>query len=162
MTRWVTCSTRKTKKKKKKAMSIGITTITNKTKKISDSFIQTPLWSFFIGKGFTSAQAAGIMGNAEQESSWNPLRRGSGSQFWGLFQINRTLATALEDEYKAAGLDMTKYGYSVSTYQGIGAQNKISVEDMTTILDVQLYYIYGVKPTGADWITPLSKTTSAD
>ena len=126
-------------------------------------FVQKTVKDFFIGKGFSAAQAAGVMGNAEQESSWNPLARSNGSQYWGLFQINKTLATQLDSKYKEAGLDITKYGYSVSTYQGPGAHTKISVEDMAIILDIQLNYIYGETPSGVNWITPLSNAeTSAE
>ena len=51
---------------------------------------------------------------------------------------------------------------STKPNQSFGAETKIPLGDMTKILDVQLKYIYGVKPTSLDWITPLSKATSAE
>ena len=101
-------------------------------------------------------QVAGIMVNAKQESGWNPLRRGSG-QFWGLFQVGKSKALELEKKYKAAGLDMSKYGYNISKYQGAGAQKNIPSKDLSKIVDIQLKYIYTCKPTGADWVSSLRK-----
>jgi len=115
-----------------------------------------------MNKGFTAEQVAGIMGNAEQESSWNPLRRRGKSQYWGLFQIDKTLSIELEKLYKASGLDMTKYGYNVALYNSIGSHTKIPVEDMSVILDMQLNFIYNQKPTSLDWITPLRNATSVN
>jgi len=128
----------------------------------TNSFIQRAVWNYFTGKGFSAEQVAGIMGNARQESSWNPLRRSSGSQFWGLFQLNSTLSQNLHNAYRDAGLDMTKYGYSVSTYWGVGAQNNIPINDLAKILSVQLDFVYGCRPTGSDWITRLLAATSAE
>jgi len=103
------------------------------------------------------------MGNVEQESSWNPLRRSSSStQYWGLFQINSTLSNQLHTKYASAGLDMTKYGYGISTYWAIGAEKKIPFTDLVKIMNTQLDHIYGCKPTGADWITPVKAATSAN
>ncbi len=103
------------------------------------------------------------MGNIEQESGWNPLRRASSSvPYWGLFQINATLSNELHNKYANAGLDMTKYGYGVSTYWAAGAQDNIPLSDLETIVMTQLDYIYTCKPTGADWITPVKAATSAN
>ena len=107
-------------------------------------------------------QVAGIMGNAMQESGWNPLRRSSGTQYWGLFQLGQSKSLALEKKYKAAGLNMKKYGYNVSTYQGAGAQKNIPKKDLATILDCQLKYVYNCKPSSPDWITPLKTAKSAN
>jgi hypothetical protein len=55
---------------------------------------------------------------------------------------------------------MNKYGYSVSTYWASGAQNNIPLDDLQTIVTVQLNHIYDCKPTGADWITPVKAASS--
>jgi hypothetical protein len=126
-----------------------------------DLYIQTTVAAFFLNKGFSKEQVAGIMGNVMQESGWNPLLRDSGSPYWGLFQVGQSLSKDLEKSYSSAGLDMAQYGYNVSKYQGIGAQAKISRNDLTTMLDIQLNFIYTCKPTESEWITPLKKATSA-
>jgi len=137
----------------------------------ADLFIQTTVWNYLINKGFTKQQVAGIMGNAMQESGWNPLRRGGSSQYWGLFQIGSTgqymgvakhLAEELHKKYAEAGLDVNAYGYNVSTYQGIGAQSNIPSNDLRKILAVQLDFVYDCRPTSLDWITPLKSATSVE
>ena len=135
---------------------------TGKAELSAQEFIQKTVWDFFIDKGFSEEQVAGIMGNAMQESSWNPLRRGTNSGYWGLFQINSTMATELEEKYRASGLDMSKYGYNESINQGIGAEANISREDLAMILEIQLDYVYGVRPTGSDWISAVSNATSVE
>ena len=126
-------------------------------------YIKAKVYYFFRDKGFTKLQTAGVMGNIEQESNWNPLRRGSSStQFWGLFQLNSTLSNQLHTKYASAGLDMTKYGYGISTYWAIGAQNNIPFADLEKIVMTQLDHIYACKPTGADWITPVKDATTVN
>lgn len=54
------------------------------------------IWNYFIGKGLTDKQAAGILGNLQQESGFNPLAIQNGGQSknpsdaggggWGLIQ----------------------------------------------------------------------------
>jgi len=125
-------------------------------------YIINTVRNFFINKGFTRVQTAGIMGNLFQESSWNPLRRSSGSQFWGLFQLNRTLALQLHAEYERAGLDMSRYGYDITTHHAIGGRDTIPRNDLTTILAVQLEFAYNQRPTPREWNQPLRAATSAE
>ena len=114
--------------------------------------LQTYVWDFFTERGFSDIQAAGIMGNIMQESSWNPLCLGVGSSFWGLFQLNEELALELESLYRDVGLDMALYGYNVSKYQAIGAEKYIPFGDLMPILETQLWFVYNkCKPTGSDW-----------
>jgi len=126
----------------------------------TDLFIQTTVWNFFIDKGFTAEQVAGIMGNARQESTWNPLARGSGRSYWGLFQLNQTLAMQLDEKYREAGLDMSVYGYNAKTYQATGAHKNIPRSDLAKILEVQLEFVYNCKPTGSNWVSRLGTATS--
>ena len=127
-----------------------------------NTFIQETVWNYFIGKGFSKKQVAGIMGNVMQESGWNPLSRSSGSSYWGLVQLNSTLSSQLNTAYSNAGLNMSDYGYTVSKYQGAGAQNNIPINDLTIILSVQLNFIYGCTPTGGNWKTPLGASASIE
>ena|GEM_PF-1330365 len=123
-------------------------------------YIQSIVWNFFINKGFSAIQTAGIMGNIRQESSWNPLARGVGRSYWGLFQLNRSLAVDLHEKYKEAGLNMAVYGYDAATHQSIGGHENISFEDLSKILDIQLKFIYNCKPTGRDWVSELSNAVA--
>ena len=52
------------------------------------SDIQSQIWNFFAGKGLQSHQIAGIMGNINAESAFNPLAVGDGGNALGLFQHN--------------------------------------------------------------------------
>jgi len=124
-------------------------------------FIQTTVWNFFIDKGFSAEQTAGIMGNAWAESKWNPLARSSGRSYWGLFQINKNEAVKLENAYRENGLDINKYGYNSKTYQAPGEQYNIPRNDLAKILEIQLEFIYNdCKPTGSNWIPRLSTAKS--
>jgi hypothetical protein len=124
--------------------------------------IQTIVWDSLISRGFSKAQVAGIMGNAMQESGWNPLRRGSNNQYWGLFQLNATMSRELQSLYRDAGLDMDTYGYDAKIYQGAGAQYNIPKNDLMKILEIQLEYIYNSKPTGSEWISRLRSASSVE
>ncbi len=48
--------------------------------------VQSQIWSFFKAKGLQPYQIAGIMGNIEGESGFNPLAIGDGGSSFGLFQ----------------------------------------------------------------------------
>lgn len=129
----------------------------------ADLFVQTSIWNYFKDKNeFTDYQIAGIMGNIQQECMWNPLVINQSNGRWGLIQIDSGSASHLNDLYKAAGLDMSLYDYSITTYQGAGAHQDISTEDLDKIMEVQLDYIYDHKPTGSDWKSKLRETTSVE
>jgi len=152
--------------KKYKADSTGICTEIGGNKVVEEDisnveFIKNTVWEFFSDK-FTQEQTAGIMGNIMQESTWNPLCRDAGRSFWGLTQINKNLSLELETKYKAAGLDMTKYGYDSWKYHKIGDEKNIPREDLEIILDVQLNHIYNCRPTDLDWISKLNNTSSVE
>lgn len=48
--------------------------------------IQSQIWSFFAGKGLAPHQIAGIMGNIQRESGFDPFAVGDGDTSFGLFQ----------------------------------------------------------------------------
>lgn len=121
-------------------------------------FVQKAIWDFFKEKQFTDEQVAGIMGNAMQESTFNPLRRGSGP-YWGLFQLNKEASLELEKRYKEAGLDMDRYGYNVDDHQGIGEEEDIPRADLELILEIQLTFVDESEPAFRDWKSAL-KTAS--
>ena len=50
--------------------------------------VQQQVWDFFSAKGLAPHQVAGIMGNVNAESGFNPLATGDGGSAHGLFQHN--------------------------------------------------------------------------
>lgn len=54
--------------------------------------------AYFIGQGWTPAQAAGIVGNMQQESSFNP-QAGAGTAHQGLMQWNDARRAAIEAHF---------------------------------------------------------------
>lgn len=57
--------------------------------------VQKQIWDFFIGKGLAPHQVAGILGNVQAESSFNPLAQGDNGTSFGLFQHHNSRATGL-------------------------------------------------------------------
>lgn len=102
------------------------------------------------------------MGNIKQESDFHPLRRRSGSQFWGLFQIRKELSLELEKKYIEKKLSKNKYGYEAKTYQSVNGKKKIPKKNLPTILQCQLDYIYECKPTGQKFTKSLKKAKSVE
>lgn len=50
--------------------------------------VASQVWNFFAGKGLAPHQIAGIMGNVNAESAFNPMAVGDGGNAFGLFQHN--------------------------------------------------------------------------
>lgn len=50
--------------------------------------VQSQAWAFFKGKGLEDHQVAGILGNIQRESAFNPLAVGDDGEAFGLFQHN--------------------------------------------------------------------------
>ena len=50
--------------------------------------VQSQVWQFFAGKGMAPHHIAGIMGNIQAESGFNPLAEGDNGNAFGLFQWN--------------------------------------------------------------------------
>lgn len=64
------------------------------------------VWNFFIGKGFTPQQTAGIMGNFEHESRMNPDQHQIGGPAYGLAQWEGGRRQALEQFARDQGRDV--------------------------------------------------------
>ena len=105
-------------------------------------FIEATVWNFFIGKGFTEQQVAGIMGNVEKESTWNPLAHSKDKSYWGLFQIDTTQTKKLYKLYREADLDKSIYDYNNNTYWAIDSKYSIPRVDLMEILKIQLNFVY--------------------
>lgn len=68
----------------------------------------SPAIDFWVQKGYTPAQAAGIMANMQHESGGNPMARGDGGQAHGLFQWH---PDRRENIMKNTGIDVSSAGF---------------------------------------------------
>ncbi len=62
---------------------------------LTGNTLQEKTWNFFISQGFNDAQTAGILGNAQIESTFSPTRA-SNTSYWGLFQWGGGRKTSIE------------------------------------------------------------------
>lgn len=69
-----------------------------------------PIWDFFIGKGFSPEQTAGIMGNFQHESGLNPDQHQIGGPAYGLAQWEGGRRTNLEQFASDQGKDVSNLG----------------------------------------------------
>lgn len=97
--------------------------------------IEEQVWNFFVGKGLTAEQTAGVMGNISHESGFNPaaIEGGTGIGL-GLFQWSFGRRTSLEQAAAAAGksasdlsfqleyafTELSSRGVDYSKFQGKG------------------------------------------
>ena len=67
--------------------------------------VKEKIWNYFRGKGLSEAQVSGILGNAYQESRFVVTANSEkNSNYWGIFQFSKKIATDLFDKIKNAGL----------------------------------------------------------
>jgi hypothetical protein len=63
------------------------------------------IFSLLTARGYSPAQAAGIVGNLQQESSLNPTRWGDNGTSYGLAQWHKDRLSGLQDHAAGLGLD---------------------------------------------------------
>lgn len=109
------------------------------------------MWNYLIDKGLSNEQAAGILGNIQQESGFSPFRQ-EGSQAWpsggyGIVQWTGGRRTAIVDRMsQGLGGDFSTY-YS-SQYGGAVSKDKgfvpdgVPVEVNDKFLTFELDYLY--------------------
>ena len=100
--------------------------------KLSGNSTAEKIWNFFTERGYTDAQAAGILGNAKQESDFDITN--ITTEFWGLFQWGYGRKQRLFQKIAAAGLG--KY----TTPEYYGASNTIPADDFDKLLAVELEF----------------------
>ena len=100
---------------------------------LSGSDIPEKVWNYFIQKGFTDAQVAGILGNAMVETGIEPTRASNGN-YWGLFQWGLDLRVKLVEKVEAAGLGK----YLSTEYWPAGASKNIPEADLDKLLQIEL------------------------
>lgn len=113
------------------------------------------IWNYFISKGFTDAQTAGILGNAMGESSLEPTRA-SNDSYWGLFQWGGGRKDSLFAKMTEAGLSQ----YLSSDYWGSGASKNIPQADLDKILQVELDFTMSEQD--MDWQNEIKKANTPE
>lgn len=128
---------------------------------------QEKIWNFFIAAGLSPVQAAGVMGNIEQESGYNPAAdqggpggtSGAYGNAFGIVQWDGGRRTALENAARDQGIDVSDLSFQlVYLYnESLGRQVKGSsspdfpqpldapnewegLKRMTSIRDAVLYW----------------------
>lgn len=122
---------------------------------LAGSDIPEKIWNYFIEKGFTDAQAAGILGNGMAETGLEPTRA-SNSTYWGLFQWSYGRKDGLFTKLTEAGLEK----YTSSEYWPSGASEKIPESDLDQILKIELDYT--LDDDYLDWQEELKKQTEPE
>ncbi len=110
-------------------------------------------WNFFVSQGFNDAQTAGILGNAQAESSFVITRSSSGS-YWGFFQWGGGRKTRLEAKIKDAGLEK----YLSSSYWE--SDSNIPEADFNQLLQIELEHT--MSETDHDWQNELKKANTPE
>ena len=106
---------------------------------------------FFVSKGLTAIQAAGLMGNIQAESHFDTdiIEGGTGIGY-GIAQWSYGRRTALEDAAAAAGVDVADLGFQLNylyneslgrdsrTYPGISEWEGLTKQE--TVIDATIYW----------------------
>ncbi len=123
--------------------------------KLAGNTIEEKIWNYYIDKGFTDAQVAGILGNAKAETGVEPTRA-SNSSYWGLFQWRLDYAPALVEKVNQAGLGK----YFGSEWWPAGKSKDIPAGDLDQLLQIQLDFT--MEKSAFDWITEVKKQTDVN
>ena len=123
--------------------------------KLAGDTIEEKVWNYYIDKGFSDAQVAGILGNAKAETGVEPTRA-SNSSYWGLFQWRLDYAPKLVSQINEAGLGK----YFGSEWWPAGKSKDIPANDLDQLLSIELDYT--MEHADFDWITEVKKQTSVE
>ena len=103
---------------------------------LTNELVAEKIYTFFSAKGYTTAQIAGIIGNAEAESGLEPSRGVEGGGF-GLFQLmDYPQRDEMFDAFDAAEVGK----YATPEYWGFGESAFDNKEDFETYMDILLEY----------------------
>lgn len=109
------------------------------------------MWNYLVGKGLSSEQAAGVLGNIQEESGFSPFRQ-EGAAAWpsggyGLVQWTASRRTEIVGKMNAEIPDLmtkyyaAKYGGATSASKGY-VPDGIEVEVNDKFLTFELDYLY--------------------
>lgn len=93
------------------------------------------IWNFLKQEGFTDEQAAGIMGNIEQESGYNPDLTESNGVGYGIIQWSYGRRDALEAAAATKGVPVSDLGFQLGFFKQEASQPPIIMlhEDGSTV-----------------------------
>lgn len=123
--------------------------------KLAGDTIEEKIWNYYIDKGFSDVQVAGILGNAKAETGVEPTRA-SNSSYWGLFQWYLGYAPKLVEQINNAGLGK----YFDSEWWPAGKSKDIPAADLDQLLQIELDYT--MEHADFDWITEVKKQTTVE
>jgi hypothetical protein len=123
--------------------------------------------AMLLEHGFSAVQAAGIIGNAQQESGlWPLVRSGGGSgNYWGLFQWDIDGREAgLRQKMIDSGYEQYTSGHAEYYTAGSEASQNISPTVLADIIRIQVEYALSEIRTfqGTGWIEHVRATSSPD
>jgi len=98
--------------------------------------VQKQVWEFFIGKGLAPHQIAGIMGNVQGESAFNPLAVGDDGTSVGLFQHHKSRAAGLLDSVGGMGGLRDVQGQLEYVWQELMTTERAALEKLLASKDV--------------------------
>ena len=109
------------------------------------------MWNYLTGKGLTGEQAAGILGNIQEESEFSPFRHETGKPWeaggYGIVQWTDTRRTEIVNKMNAAMPDLMQkyykeeYGKAASASKGY-VPDGIDVDVNDKFLTFQLDFLY--------------------
>ncbi len=122
--------------------------------RLAGNTVAEKIWNYFVDKGFTDGQIAGIIGNGMAESGLTPTRSVDGS-YWGIFQWGPR-RPQLWQKMEEARLGK----YLSPEYWGAGAEEMIPEADLDAILTVELDFLMG--PDDISWIDAIKETNDPE
>lgn len=129
---------------------------------INTNTVEGILWNLLIDKGFSSKQVAGIIGNAMQESSLNPVRVGIlDKSYHGLFMWKDEYGW---DRVEAALKDAGMEKYLTGQYPEISSSEEIEKlipkDDLKKIIEIQIDAV--IKINSDNWVSEIKKSNSVE
>ena len=123
---------------------------------LSDEEVADKMHEYFAEKGYSDAQIAGIVGNAEIESGLEPSRGISGGGF-GLFQLmDCPQRRAMFGAFDAEGVGK----YTTSQYWGLDESDFDNAEDFDKFMTVMLDYT--MNPDDPTWMSEIQTVDSPE
>ena len=89
---------------------------TTTNKGTADNTPKGQIWNFLIGKGFSKAATAGVMGNMELESRYDPTAVNPTSGAYGLFQWTDTRQSTLYERAQLFGLSADSIAFQMEYF----------------------------------------------
>ena len=105
------------------------------------------MWNYFIQKGLNDQQAAGVLGNIQEESGFSPTRQQDGSPWpsggWGIVQWTGGRRTAIVSKIEESlkKYYAPQYGKAASASDGYVPKG-VPVADNDKLLAFELDYLY--------------------